>query len=73
MATIAVIGEIVAGAVLPPDGVVNGVAHLAVHPGGGPANTAVPWRDWAPPPDSPGASPAERSAPSVAPNSKPRR
>src|SRR6476620_6261232 len=39
--TIAVIGEIVADAVLPPDGVVNGVAHLAVHPGGGPANTAV--------------------------------
>jgi len=39
--TIAVIGEIVADAVLPPDGVVDGVAHLAVHPGGGPANTAV--------------------------------
>jgi len=39
--TIAVIGEIVADAVLPPEGVVNGVAHLAVHPGGGPANTAV--------------------------------
>src|SRR6478672_12002227 len=39
--TIAVIGEIVADAVLPPDGVVNGVAHLTVHPGGGPANTAV--------------------------------
>ena len=39
--TIAVIGEVVADAVLPPDGVVNGVAHLAVHPGGGPANTAV--------------------------------
>jgi fructokinase len=41
MTTIAVIGEIVADAVLPPDGIVNGVAHLAVHPGGGPANTAV--------------------------------
>jgi len=41
MSTIAVIGEIVADAVLLPDGVVNGVAHLAVHPGGGPANTAV--------------------------------
>jgi fructokinase len=39
--TIAVIGEIVADAVLPPDGIVNGVAHLTVHPGGGPANTAV--------------------------------
>jgi len=39
--TIAVIGEIVADAVLPPDGIVDGVAHLAVHPGGGPANTAV--------------------------------
>ena len=41
MASIAVVGEIVADAVLPPDGIVNGVAHLSVHPGGGPANTAV--------------------------------
>jgi fructokinase len=39
--TIAVIGEIVADAVLPPDGIADGVAHLTVHPGGGPANTAV--------------------------------
>jgi len=39
--TIAVIGEIVADAVLPPDGIVDGAAHLTVHPGGGPANTAV--------------------------------
>ena len=38
---IAVVGEIVADAVLPPGGVVDGVAHLTVHPGGGPANTAV--------------------------------
>lgn len=41
MSTIAVVGEIVADAVLPPGAVVDGVAHLAVHPGGGPANTAV--------------------------------
>lgn len=41
MATIAVIGEVVADAVLPPDGISDGAAHLTVHPGGGPANTAV--------------------------------
>ena len=41
MPTIAVVGEVVADAVLPPDGIVNGAAHLTVHPGGGPANTAV--------------------------------
>lgn len=41
MPTIAVVGEVVADAVLPPGGVVDGAAHLTVHPGGGPANTAV--------------------------------
>ncbi|GGM10991.1 carbohydrate kinase family protein [Nakamurella endophytica] len=41
MATIAVVGEVVADAVLPPDGIVDGAAQLTVHPGGGPANTAV--------------------------------
>ncbi|WP_029137001.1 carbohydrate kinase family protein [Nakamurella lactea] len=41
MATIAVVGEIVADAVLPFDGITDGAAHLTVHPGGGPANTAV--------------------------------
>jgi fructokinase len=41
MPTIAVVGEVVADAVLPPDGIVGGAAHLTVHPGGGPANTAV--------------------------------
>ena len=41
MTTIAVIGEVVADAVLPADGVRNGVASLTVHPGGGPANTAL--------------------------------
>ena len=41
MPTIAVVGEVVADAVLPPDGIIDGVAHLTVHPGGGPANTAV--------------------------------
>jgi fructokinase len=41
MPTIAVVGEVVADAVLPPDGIVEGAAHLTVHPGGGPANTAV--------------------------------
>ena len=41
MPTIAVVGEVVADAVLPPNGVVDGAAHLTVHPGGGPANTAV--------------------------------
>lgn len=41
MATIAVVGEIVADAVLPVDGIAGGAAHLTVHPGGGPANTAV--------------------------------
>lgn len=41
MPTIAVVGEIVADAVLPVHGIVDGAAHLTVHPGGGPANTAV--------------------------------
>lgn len=41
MPTIAVVGEIVADAVLPVDGIVDGAAHLTVHPGGGPANSAV--------------------------------
>lgn len=41
MPTIAVVGEVVADAVLPPDGIAGGVAHLTVHPGGGPANTAL--------------------------------
>ncbi len=41
MPTIAVVGEVVADAVLPPDGIVNGAAHLTVHAGGGPANFAV--------------------------------
>jgi fructokinase len=41
MPTIAVVGEVVADAVLPPDGIAAGVAHLTVHAGGGPANTAV--------------------------------
>lgn len=41
MTTIAVVGEVVADAVLPPDGIVDGAAHLTVHPGGGPANFAV--------------------------------
>lgn len=41
MPTVAVIGEVVADAVLPPDGIVDGAAYLTVHPGGGPANTAV--------------------------------
>lgn len=41
MSVIAVIGEVVADAVLPPDGIGDGVAHLTVHPGGGPANTAL--------------------------------
>lgn len=41
MPTIAVIGEVVADAVLPADGVRDGVASLSVHPGGGPANTAL--------------------------------
>ena len=41
MTTIAVIGEVVADAVLPADGVRDGVASLTVHPGGGPANTAL--------------------------------
>ena len=41
MPTIAVVGEVVADAVLPPDGIIDGAAHLTVHPGGGPANTAV--------------------------------
>lgn len=41
MSTIAVVGEIVADAVLPTDGISDGAAHLTVHPGGGPANFAV--------------------------------
>lgn len=41
MATIAVVGEIVADAVLPVDGIRDGAASLTVHPGGGPANSAV--------------------------------
>ncbi|MTD15607.1 carbohydrate kinase [Nakamurella sp. YIM 132087] len=41
MPTIAVVGEVVADAVLPANGIVDGAAHLTVHPGGGPANTAV--------------------------------
>src|SRR6478752_5300332 len=41
MATVAVVGEVVADAVLPPGGIVDGAAQLTVHPGGGPANTAV--------------------------------
>lgn len=41
MSTIAVVGEIVADAVLPVDGISGGAAHLTVHPGGGPANSAV--------------------------------
>lgn len=41
MATIAVVGEIVADAVLPVDGIKDGAASLTVHPGGGPANSAV--------------------------------
>ena len=41
MPTIAVVGEVVADAVLPAGGIVDGAAHLTVHPGGGPANTAV--------------------------------
>ncbi len=41
MPTIAVVGEVVADAVLPPDGIEDGAAHLTVHPGGGPANFAV--------------------------------
>lgn len=41
MPTIAVVGEVVADAVLPVDGIIAGAAHLTVHPGGGPANTSV--------------------------------
>jgi fructokinase len=41
MTMIAVIGEVVADAVLPSDGIRDGVARLTVHPGGGPANTAL--------------------------------
>lgn len=41
MATIAVVGEIVADAVLPVGGISGGTAQLTVHPGGGPANVAV--------------------------------
>lgn len=41
MATVAVVGEVVADAVLAPDGIRDAVAHLTVHAGGGPANTAV--------------------------------
>jgi fructokinase len=38
---IAVVGEVVADAVLPPGGIADGAARLTVHPGGGPANTAL--------------------------------
>jgi len=41
MPTIAVVGEVVADAVLPDDGIIDGAAHLTVHPGGGPANFAL--------------------------------
>jgi len=41
MPTIAVVGEVVADAVLPDDGIMDGAAHLTVHPGGGPANFAL--------------------------------
>ncbi len=41
MPTIAIVGEVVADAVLPVDGIVDFAAHLTVHPGGGPANTAL--------------------------------
>ena len=41
MTTIAVVGEVVADAVLPADGIRDNQAHLTVHPGGGPANFAV--------------------------------
>ncbi len=41
MPTIAIVGEVVADAVLPVDGIADGAAHLTVHPGGGPANTAL--------------------------------
>ncbi len=39
--TIAVVGEVVADAVLPPGAIADGSARLTVHPGGGPANTAL--------------------------------
>jgi fructokinase len=38
---IAVVGEVVADAVLPAEGIGDGTARLTVHPGGGPANTAL--------------------------------
>jgi len=38
---VAVVGEVVADAVLPVTGIAYGVAQLTVHPGGGPANTAL--------------------------------
>jgi fructokinase len=38
---IAVVGEVVADAVLPAAGIGDGTATLTVHPGGGPANTAL--------------------------------
>jgi len=41
VATIAVVGEIVADAVLAVGGIEGGAAHLTVQPGGGPANCAV--------------------------------
>src|SRR6478736_6705073 len=41
MPTVAIVGEVVADAVLPVGGIVDGAAHLTVHPGGGPANTAL--------------------------------
>ena len=41
MTTIAAIGEVVADAVLPADGIRDHEAHLTVHPGGGSANFAI--------------------------------
>lgn len=38
---IAVVGEVVVDAVLPAGGIGDGTARLTVHPGGGPANTAL--------------------------------
>jgi fructokinase len=38
---VAVVGEVVADAVLPAEGIGDGTARLTVHPGGGPANTAL--------------------------------
>lgn len=41
MTTIAAVGEVVADAVLPADGIRDHEAHLVVHPGGGSANFAI--------------------------------